>query len=193
LSRERSPALSKKRAHFSMDEDHELRLPVAYQCSEPDTADNRSQVAMALKSDHAVSRYPAAALDNTCPFNTNDNTCMALGLGLADQLEDGAQPSRHVDHSGDAEAKVKRARSRSLPINQLDVEDSEGDQSDNSPENIPLRASVLHADISETKRQNQKEAKSAERQYNTDQNATSLLTVGLPDWTTTSAQIETTL
>jgi len=190
LSRERSPALSKQRAHFSMDEDHELRLmPVAYQRCEPDEAD-RSQVAMALQSDHAVSRYPAA-LDNTCSFNTNDDTCMALELGLAYQLEDGAQPGRHVDHSGDAEAKVKRVRSRSLPTNQLDVGDSEGDQSDNSPENIALRPSVLHADISETKHQNRKEAKPAERQYNTDQNATSLLTVS--DWSTTSAQIETTL
>jgi len=187
LSRERSPVLCKKRAHFSMDEGHELRLPVAYQRTRPGAADSRSQVAVHGKSEHTVSRYPTA-LDNT--FSTNDNSCMALGLGLADQLEDGAHPSRYASHSGDAEAKVRRARSRSLPSNQLDARDSDGDQSDNTPENIQQRPCILHADISETKHQNRKEPKSADRQYR-DQDAMSLLTG--PDWTTTSAQLETTL
>ena len=179
-------ALSRKRIQVHPDE---LHLSVAYQRTEPRTHDGR-------KTDC----HPAA-LRNTGPFTTKDSAGVALGLGLADQLEYVTPPSRHICYPGESKTELKFARSRSLPTSQLDIVQTERPD-DTSPENIDQ----LPSDISQTCHQSPKEGQSVQCQtsrylYNVDREQTnsypmSLLTA--QGWTTaerptTSTQIETAL
>jgi len=185
----------------SVDDDLRLSIAAAYQHG------GQSCVDMPPKTDHAVPRYPSA-LQTTCPFDVDDNARIALGLRLANQLEDNTQPSVNVGvHSDYPEAKVKLERSRSLPASELDVAETVVDGCDNSPD----RPCVTQADVScQTRQRYRKRARPAEYQRsrclsNTgrehtgsfiDRDSMSLLTA--QGWTaadrpTTSAEIETVL
>ena len=191
------PAPGKKHVQVRTDgvdspvDDHELRMSVgAYQRAEPGFAHGRShQTDMPRQNDRAVLRYQAA-LHDTCLFSGDDTASVMLGLRLEDQLEDDAQPSVYVDHSGDLEAKVKRARSHSLPASELVAVETETDDTYDLPPDL--------SPLSEESKTAECERSRYLSKLNTDPVRDSVSLLRAPGWTavdspTTGADIETVL
>jgi len=140
----------------------------------------RRQTEMPRQNDRAVLRYHA--LHDSCLLSADDDSdsvMLGMGLRLADQLEDGTQPSVYVDQSGDSDAKVKRERPRSLPA------ETEADTYD-LPDLSPLSEESKTAECERSRYLSDTEP---------DHDSVSLLRA--PDWTadtpTAGAQIETVL
>ena len=183
--------LRRKRAEVRTDGDHELRISVAYQHNEPDTADGRSQIAMPRQTEHAAAGYPAAPY-NACPFGTDDTSCIAPVLGFADPLEDDMQSSGNAGYS---ETNVKFTRSRSLPTCEFCAVESEADRADNAYRPWTDAESV-ELEYQRSRYLSNVDPGQIDSYTGLDEDSMSLLTTA--DWSrvgrpTTSEQFETTL